>query len=209
MNKNRTSRTSILRQVAESLRLFNAGPVDRAAILSTCAAAAPIVTRHVGSSAVQTIRSEIADFQEARRRDAAEARQLAALQLVCGIDLAAALSSSPAERARIAARIARRLRRERQKGLARHWSYDLNRHIALKQALDRLAGSGENEKGGPRTALSPVSGSALSASGACVRGPSSWRAASAPPRSSARPSDSSGRDPTSRDILPASGRNGS
>lgn len=33
----------------------------------------------------------------------------------------------------------RQLTRERNKGLARHWSYNLNRHIALKAARDRLA----------------------------------------------------------------------
>jgi len=32
----------------------------------------------------------------------------------------------------------RLIERERQKGVIGHWSYDLNRHIALKQALDRL-----------------------------------------------------------------------
>ena len=30
------------------------------------------------------------------------------------------------------------LRRERNKSMARHWTYDLNRHIALKRARDRL-----------------------------------------------------------------------
>ena len=30
------------------------------------------------------------------------------------------------------------IERERQRGMRKHWSYDLNRHIALKQALDRL-----------------------------------------------------------------------
>ena len=35
-------------------------------------------------------------------------------------------------------RIERLLERERLRGGRRHWSYDLNRHIALKQALDRL-----------------------------------------------------------------------
>ena len=34
--------------------------------------------------------------------------------------------------------VERHLARERNKGLARHWSYDLNRHIALKAARDRL-----------------------------------------------------------------------
>lgn len=31
------------------------------------------------------------------------------------------------------------LRRERNKSMARHWAYDLNRHIALKLARDRVA----------------------------------------------------------------------
>ena len=30
------------------------------------------------------------------------------------------------------------LRRERNKSMARHWTYDLNRHIALKRARDRI-----------------------------------------------------------------------
>jgi len=32
----------------------------------------------------------------------------------------------------------RRLTRERNKGLARHWSYDLNRHIGLKVVRDMV-----------------------------------------------------------------------
>ena len=30
------------------------------------------------------------------------------------------------------------MERERLRGMRRHWSYDLNRHIALKQVLDKL-----------------------------------------------------------------------
>jgi len=37
---------------------------------------------------------------------------------------------------RIVDRLARALRSERQRGRAGHWSYDLNRHIALAQAID-------------------------------------------------------------------------
>ncbi|MBL8584883.1 MAG: cytoplasmic protein, partial [Rhizobiaceae bacterium] len=43
-------------------------------------------------------------------------------------------SADPPGRQRLIARIDRALERERLKGLSRHWSYDLNRHIALKQA---------------------------------------------------------------------------
>jgi len=37
-------------------------------------------------------------------------------------------------RGRIVARLARALRAERNRGRAGHWTYDLNRHIALRQA---------------------------------------------------------------------------
>ena len=46
----------------------------------------------------------------------------------------------PAEQARIILSLERAIERERLRGMRRHWSYDLNRHIALKQALDSLAG---------------------------------------------------------------------
>lgn len=100
------------------------------------------------------ISNEIAAFRDSKRQAAAEARQRAALQIACGVDLGAALAMPAAARTAVMARLARRLRRERQKGLSRHWSYDLDRHIALKQALDRLAGA--NEKGGASAA--PCSG---------------------------------------------------
>ena len=106
---------------------------------------------------MSSIRSEIAEFRRNKQQQAADARQMAALQIVCGIDLGEALGAAPEERARIAATLARKLRRERQRGLARHWSYDLNRHIALKQALDRLTGTGTgNEKGGLSAAFGSV-----------------------------------------------------
>ena len=41
---------------------------------------------------------------------------------------------SPAGRRAILARLARALRAERNRGRAGHWTYDLNRHIGLKQA---------------------------------------------------------------------------
>lgn len=82
---------------------------------------------------------EISAFQSGKSARIAEARQIAALQLCCGIDLAAALRTSGVERKRLRIRISRQLKRERMRGLRRHWGYDLNRHIALKQALDRIS----------------------------------------------------------------------
>lgn len=41
---------------------------------------------------------------------------------------------------RIVARLARALRAERMRGRAGHWSYDINRHIALRQAYEAERG---------------------------------------------------------------------
>ena len=81
---------------------------------------------------------EIQAYRTRKASEAAEARHTAALQLACGIDFSTALQTTGLERTRIRQRIARQLKRERVRGLQRHWSYDLNRHIALKEALDRL-----------------------------------------------------------------------
>jgi hypothetical protein len=43
---------------------------------------------------------------------------------------------STSARRRILARLARALRAERNRGRAGHWTYDLNRHIALAQAYE-------------------------------------------------------------------------
>jgi hypothetical protein len=67
-----------------------------------------------------------------------EAGQRVALRLLCGLDLEDAMTSGKQEKLRLIERVGRLLERERLKGLRRHWSYDLNRHIALKQARDRL-----------------------------------------------------------------------
>jgi hypothetical protein len=59
---------------------------------------------------------------------------------------------APQARRRTLARLARALRMERQRGRAGHWSYDLNRHIALAQAYEserrRLAGTPPPESSG-------------------------------------------------------------
>ena len=55
----------------------------------------------------------------------------------------------------ILVRLRRALRAERSRGRAGHWSYDLNRHIALKQAYEAeilLAREIENAGRGERPA---------------------------------------------------------
>jgi hypothetical protein len=82
--------------------------------------------------------TEILDFVAARRREARESAQRAALQIVCGLDLQATLAGSRDQRQKALAKAERMTRRERHRGALGHWSYDLNRHIALKQVCERL-----------------------------------------------------------------------
>ncbi|WP_246259211.1 MULTISPECIES: cytoplasmic protein [Chelativorans] len=83
-------------------------------------------------------RSEAKAFQEDKAKRIAEARQSAAFFLISGIDLSSALETKGEERTALLIRLGRLLERERLKGIRRHWSYDLNRHIALKEAYDSL-----------------------------------------------------------------------
>ncbi len=67
------------------------------------------------------------------------ARALVSVRLLCGEDLDDVLAGGQAARSRLARKLVIRLERERLKGLRGHWSYDLNRHIGLRQALDLVA----------------------------------------------------------------------
>lgn len=77
-------------------------------------------------------------FRARKQAEIDHARQMAAMSLACGLDMAAVLREPAESRIRILRRLERVIERERLKGMRRHWSYDLNRHIALKQVLDRL-----------------------------------------------------------------------
>ncbi|MHB2265932.1 cytoplasmic protein [Aliihoeflea sp. PC F10.4] len=70
--------------------------------------------------------------------DQRRAAQRVALLCNCGIDLDTIGQPDDARRKLIARRLKRLLERERIRGATQHWSYDLNRHIALKQALDEF-----------------------------------------------------------------------
>lgn len=87
---------------------------------------------------MEKIHSEISRFHARKCRRTEQASQRAAFFIVSGVDLDAALALRGQERRRMLCRVERLLERERLKGTRRHWSYDLNRHIALKNALDVL-----------------------------------------------------------------------
>lgn len=82
-------------------------------------------------------------FETEKQERVGQAKQLAAVSLLCGIDLHVALEAEHSEKAALILKLERIIERERLKGARGHWSYDLNRHIALKQALDRLRCSSE------------------------------------------------------------------
>ena len=152
------------------------------------------------------LREEASVFGSRQAEATAQARQLAALQLACGIDLSAALEADGECRANLVRRVERIIERERLKGVQRHWSYDLNRHIALKQVLDRLRGrqaakeeatkakwktarpnrnGAERRRGLPTTEKTKISATAC----ACAPGPSSSPGPSGRRRSWEPPSD--------------------
>lgn len=79
-----------------------------------------------------------AAFLAARDAQRSMARQRLALQILCGEDLDAVIALGAAEKQTYCRRLKRLIERERIKGGKGHWSYDLNRHIGLKQALDTL-----------------------------------------------------------------------
>ena len=82
-------------------------------------------------------------FKVVKDEAARHARMTAAFFLTVGMDLDAALTQEEPQKEELRRRLWRLIERERLRGAARHWSYDLNRHIALKQALD-LLGKSEN-----------------------------------------------------------------
>lgn len=86
------------------------------------------------------LRNARQEFIATRNAEHMSAMQRAALQIIAGIDMDALLNASPDEKKLAESRLNRLIERERLKGINGHWSYDLNRHIALKQALDRLLG---------------------------------------------------------------------
>ena len=81
---------------------------------------------------------EILTFRRRKMAEGREAQSRAALRLSCGIDLPELGHTPRSALSDMLSRVMRAIQRERLKGLQKHWSYDLNRHIALKQARDDI-----------------------------------------------------------------------
>lgn len=86
------------------------------------------------------LRKASKEFLVTRNQERMNSMQRVALQIIAGIDMDDLLSAPQSRQKQAQSKLIRLIERERLKGVNGHWSYDLNRHIALKQALDRLAG---------------------------------------------------------------------
>ncbi|MDR6633724.1 hypothetical protein J2X72_002524 [Phyllobacterium sp. 1468] len=80
-------------------------------------------------------------FIAAKDKHASEARQRLVLRILCNADLDELIAQDDESKSQMCRRLKRLIERERLKGVKGHWSYDLNRHIGLKQALDTLKSS--------------------------------------------------------------------
>lgn len=96
-----------------------------------------------------TIGLEARNFRHRKQQEIEAAKSTAAFFLSTGIDLGEALAAPAERQSQIMLRVERILERERLRGQRRHWSYDLNRHIALKDALDRLRRDHKKKKAAP------------------------------------------------------------
>jgi hypothetical protein len=85
--------------------------------------------RILAKSAAESLAAVLATGVEAYDRD----RHLPRLIPIGPAELA---DQRPEARRAVLARLARALRAERNRGRAGHWTYDLNRHIGLKQAYE-------------------------------------------------------------------------
>jgi len=96
------------------------------------------------------LRHQTREFLNRKQTTADEARQMVALRIMCGLDMEDIMRAGAEERVSALRSVERLVERERLKGLCRHWSYDLNRHIALGQACDALRRSLAQSAGAPK-----------------------------------------------------------
>ena len=90
---------------------------------------------------------ETASFRQNRMEEKDKVRINACLQMAGAPKLEALGGAGPVKLAQFARRLRLGIAKERRRGLLRHHRYDLNRHIALKQALDAVTRQAETKNG--------------------------------------------------------------
>jgi hypothetical protein len=90
---------------------------------------------------------ETAAFRQNRMQEMETVRINSCLQLAGAPVLEALGGAGPVKLAQCARRLRLGIAKERRRGLLRHHRYDLNRHIALKQALDAVTGAAQKKNG--------------------------------------------------------------
>jgi hypothetical protein len=90
---------------------------------------------------------ETAAFRQNRMQETETARINICLELAGAPRLEALGGSGPVKLAQAARRLRLGIAKERRRGLLRHHRYDLNRHIAMKRALDAVTGIAQTKNG--------------------------------------------------------------
>ena len=90
---------------------------------------------------------ETAAFRQNRAQETERARINACLKLAGAPALDALGAADPLKLAQYARRLRLGIAKERRRGLLRHHRYDLNRHIAMKRALDAVTGAAQMKNG--------------------------------------------------------------
>lgn len=99
---------------------------------------APSLASSAQAINLSKLKDDAAKFAAKKEQHILHASQQAAVQILTKMDFNALLNADETHKQSAIRRLKRFIERERLKGVAKHWSYDLNKHIALKQALDRL-----------------------------------------------------------------------
>ena len=90
---------------------------------------------------------ETAAFRQNRALEIENARINACLRLAGAPELEALGGAGPVKLAQYARRLKLGIAKERRRGVLRHHRYDLNRHIAMKRALDAVREQAQKQNG--------------------------------------------------------------
>lgn len=99
---------------------------------------APSLVSSAQTINLSKLKNDAVNFAAKKEQKILHASQQAAVQILTKMDFNTLLNADETHKQSAIRKLKRFIERERLKGIAKHWSYDLNKHIALKQALDRL-----------------------------------------------------------------------